>query len=129
MRRSVGGSSSSGSSVAHSAAPIVASAANVSSTCHDGSWNSRVKGRSRGQAASSAASFASSRRAPSGTRNRTVPSRSPNARYGPVSQATLPSGSVWSARNEPPRWAFTEKRKSAGVAASQPAILAGDGDA
>ena len=32
-----------------------------------------------------AASFASSRRTPSGTRNRTVPSRSPNARYGPVS--------------------------------------------
>ena len=43
----IGGSSSSGSSVAHSAAPAPARAANVSSTCHDGSWNSMVRGMSR----------------------------------------------------------------------------------
>ena len=34
--------------------PTAASAANVSSTCHDGSWNSIVRGRSAGHAASSA---------------------------------------------------------------------------
>ena len=108
----IGGSSSSGSSVAHSAAPAPARAANVSSTCHDGSWNSMVRGMSVGHAARSAASLASSRRTPSGTRNRTVPSRSPNARYGPVSHGTLVVGSTPSARNEPPRCALTENRKS-----------------
>ena len=41
--------------------PPPASAANVSSTCQLGSWNSSVSGRSRGQAARSAASRASSR--------------------------------------------------------------------
>ncbi len=40
-----------------------------------------------------AASRSSSRRMPSGTRKRTVPSRSPNARYGPVSHGTLSVGS------------------------------------
>src|ERR1700693_5669110 len=125
----IGGSSSSGSSVAHSAAPAPVSAAKVSSTCHDGSWNSIVRGRSLGPAGSNAASFASSRRTPSGTRKRTVPSRSPKARYGPVSQGTLTVGSTWRARNEPPRWALTENRKSGGVAAPQPAPLQGGGRA
>ena len=129
MRRRIGGDSSSGSSVAQSAAPTPANAANVSSTCHDGSWNSIVRGRSAGQTASIAASLASSRFIASGTRNRTVPSRSPNARYGPVSHGTLVSGSVCIARNDPPRCALTENRKSGGVAATQPSIFDAVGDA
>jgi hypothetical protein len=64
---------------------------------------------------------------PSGTRKSTVPSRSPNARYGAVSHGTLVAGSTWSARYEPPRWALMANRKSVGVAASQPATDAGLG--
>ena len=62
VRRRVGGSSRSSRSVVTRAAPAPASAANVSSTCHDSSWNSIARGRSRGHAARSAASRASSRR-------------------------------------------------------------------
>ena len=79
--------------------------------------------------ARSPASFASSRRTFSGTRKRTVPSRSPNARYGPVSQDTLSPGSTARERNEPPRWALTEKRKSGGVAATHASTLGAFGDA
>ena len=61
-------------------------------------------------------------------RKSTVPSRSPNARYGPVSHGTLTTGSTWRARNDPPRWALTENRKSGGVAATQPATLEGVGE-
>ena len=86
-----------------------------------------VSGRSRGHVASSAASRASSRVTPSGTRKRTVPSRAPKARYGPVSHGTLAAGSTCSARNEPPRWALIANRKSIGVAASQAATAAGEG--
>ena len=89
MCRMVGGASSSGSSVVHSAAPTPASAAKVSSTCQVGSWNSTVSGRSGGQAARSAARRSSFRLTPSGTRKRTVPRRLPNARYGVVSHGTL----------------------------------------
>lgn len=39
-----------------------------------------------------------------------------------MSQATLSSGEPDSARNAEPRWALTAKRKSGGVARSQPAI-------
>jgi hypothetical protein len=43
---------------------------------------------------------------------------------GVVSQSTLSTGSTWSARNDEPRWALTAKRKSSGVAASQPSTAA-----
>ena len=43
----------------------------------------------------------------SGTRNSTVPSRSPKARYGPVSHGMPASGSAANDRNVPPRWALT----------------------
>ena len=103
------------------------SASMVSSTCQPGSWNSRVSGRSRGHAARSAASFGSSRLTFAGTRNRTLPSRGPNARYGSVSQGRPRSGEPPNARNEPPRCALTMNRKDSGVAASQLATLAADG--
>ena len=41
-----------------------------------------------------------------------MPSRSPNARYGPVSHGIPGSGSPLIARHEPPRWAFTLKRNA-----------------
>jgi hypothetical protein len=61
-----------------------------------------------------------------GTRNRTQPSRSPKARYGPVSQGTLVAGSA-SDRAEPPRCALTVNRNPGGVADSHAATFAADG--
>ena len=105
-----------------------ASAANVSSTCQDGSWNSTVSGRSSGQRAEQGGQLVVIPRSMFvGTRNRTVPRRSPNSRRGVVSHGTEVAGSTVSARRLPPRWALTANRKVAGVAASQPAIAASVG--
>ena len=109
-----GGSSSSGNSVAHRAAPARASATNVSSTCHDGVLELHGQGRSDGHLRQDRRQLRVVAPDPSGTRNSTVPSRFPNARNGPVSHGTLTTGSTWSDRKDPPRWAFTENRKSGG---------------
>ena len=69
----------------------------------------------------------SSRLVVSGTRKRTVPSRSPKARYGSVSQGMPGSGILAIARHEPPRCALTLNRNDGGVAASQAATLAAVG--
>jgi hypothetical protein len=64
----------------------------------------------------------------SGTRNNTVPSRSPNRRYGSVSQGRPASGDPPIARHDPPRCALTLNRNSGGVAASQAATFGSFGD-
>ena len=53
-----------------------------------------------------------------------MPSRSPNARYGSVSQGRPGSGASRIERHEPPRCALTLNRNVGGVAASQAATLA-----
>ena len=99
----------------------------VSSACHEGSRNSTVSGSSLGHASRNAARRESSRLDVSGARTSTVPSRSPKARYGPVSQGSPGSGDPPNAPHVPPRWAFTLNRNVPGVAATQAATLAADG--
>ena len=59
-------------------------------------------------------------------RSRAAP-RTPGTDRSAMARAA--AGSAWSARNEPPRWALTANRKSAGVAPTQAATLAADGEA
>ena len=133
-------SPSGGSSVMHSTAPASRSAAKVSSTCHERSWNSRTSGIDRGQAASRARMRSSaratspsthgpSRRISAGTRYRTVPSRSPNSPSGSVSHSIVSAADPNRPRIAEVRWAFNANRKSGGVAATQPRIADGVGPA
>ena len=111
-------------SVAHRTRAASASAANVSSRASD------VSGTRR----SAAGRAATPRGTPPAARRRAARRRGPGRAPCPAAPRTpgtdrsataaRRSGSADSARNEPPRWALTLNRKSAGVAASQAATLA-----